>query len=337
MMALANWEIPAHYGDPESEYKAARAGVALMDVSFLTKVTARGKDHLEYLNRRTSQRVIEQQPGEGQRANQLNGEGRMEADFVFYRVDEELSLLISPPTISGQYLQALMDKYVFTEDAVFEEACEQWAAFALLGPKAQEVLTALGAGRPANRAISSISLEGKSVYLLENDFTCQAPVVLVKKEDAAPVFAKLRSQVEGAGGRLIGFLPFDTLRVEAGIAWWGIDLTEQSIPLDADLTDAIHTNKGCYPGQETIAKVINLGHPARKLVGIEWDSEDPPPAGSEITSDGKKAGVLTSSTYSPRQDKAIGLAMVRWKYREAGTQVTGERGTSGTIVTLPFG
>lgn len=335
-MPLGQWNLPAHYGDPEGEYRAARESVALMDVSSLAKVTARGKDHIEYLNRRLSQYTMDMQPGDGRRANQLNGEGRMEADFMFYRLTEELSLLLAPPTVSGTYIQALADKYVFTEEAVFEDATEAWAAFALFGPKAGDVLKALGIeGLRESSQAAAVNVEGVQGYLLAAEFLPGAVVLLVEQGSAEKVFQALHGETKNAGGSLLGFLPFDTLRVEAGQPWYGIDLTDRSIPLDADLMSAIHTNKGCYPGQETIAKILNLGHPARKLVGVVWESEDPPPAGTGLHTGTREAGTLTSSTYSPTLGKAVGLAVVRWPYREPGTELSAGD-LHGRVVNLPF-
>lgn len=154
--------------------------------------------------------------------------------------------------------------------------------------------------------------------------------VLVPAERAADAWAQLAKAATP-----IGFLAFDTLRVEAGEPWFGIDTDERTIPLEAGLERAIHFNKGCYPGQETIARITNLGHPARQMLGVRWNSEDPPPAGPIFVGEAE-AGRLTSSTYSPRLAAAIGLAMMKWAHRAPGTSVHTADGTAGTLVALPF-
>lgn len=334
MMPLAGWAVPAHYGDPEAEYLAATKQVVVMDASFLTVVTGRGKDHLEYLNRRLSQRVIEQAVGEGQRANQLNGEGRMEADLALYRAEEDLSFLIAPPAASGEYLQALADKYVFTEDAVFEDRTAEWGALAVMGPGAAKLLREHGLALPLGKQIAPASVGEVQGWILSLPFFRKATVLLLPADQIEQAWKAL---VEEGHADPLGFLAFDTIRVEEGLAWWGMDLEARTIPLEANLMDAIHTNKGCYPGQETIAKILNLGHPARALVGVLWEGEDPLPAGTELTTeDGSKAGTLTSSTYSPRLKRAIGLAMVRWNLRTVGTRLKATQGGGGKVVALPF-
>jgi folate-binding protein YgfZ len=338
LMPVCGWLLPSMFSDPEAEYRAARESVALFDASFLTKVTASGADHLEYLNRRLSQRVIEMAVGEGLHATQLNAEGRMEAELELFRTGEAESLLVAPPAVGGEYLQLLADKYVFSEDAKFADATSAWAAFGIVGPRAEALLEQSGVSPlDPNRAIVSIPLPGGGAgYLLRTRFLNHGYALLLPVAAAEAIWRKLQEVVEKSGGRRLGFLAFDTIRVEAGIPWWGIDLNERSIPLEADLMSAVHTNKGCYPGQETIAKILNLGHPARKLVGIVWDREDPPAADSALLVDGKEAGRLSSSTYSPVLQKAIGLAMVRWPHRNVGTEMTEAGGSRGTVVSLPF-
>jgi folate-binding protein YgfZ len=330
MMPLAGWLVPAHYGDPEAEYHAIAAGRAVLDFSFLTKVVVRGNDRLDYLNRRLSQRVIELAPGEALRANQLNGEGRMEADMMVLGWSEGETLLLAPPAVGGPYLAQLGNKFVFTEDCTFTDVTAAWASF-VVGPA---VLAGLGVAPGAPGRLAPAKVAEVEVTIAPCPFVDGGvlSVLLVRAAAAAAVWAALLD----ASAVRAGFMPYDSWRVERGLAWWGIDLNNRSIPLDADLRDAIHPNKGCYPGQETIARITNLGHPARKLMGIIWDGGDAPPAGQPVMRDGAEAGTLSSSTYSPRLGRAVGLAMMKWKDREPGTVVTSADGLRGVVVALPL-
>lgn len=332
-MPVCGWKVPAHFGDPEAEYRAARSAVAFLDATFLTVVSASGRDHLEYLNRRLSQRVIELPVGARVRANQLNGEGRMEADLELLRTTEEETLLLAPPGVAGDYLQFVCDKYVFSEQATFVDATEAWAALALVGPKASQALASLGIAVPADapQSVAACTVEGVAGWLLRSDFLPGAIVVLVPRGEAGKVGAAL---LAAAGGISLGFLAFDTLRVEAFTPWWGIDLDNRSIPLEADLSAAIHTNKGCYPGQETIAKIMNLGHPARKLVRLEFEGGDPPASGTALLVEGREIGRVTSGTYSPQSSRAVALAMVRWPQREPGTVLDSAAGRARVVASF---
>jgi hypothetical protein len=328
MIPLGEAHVPGHYGDPEREYLAATGRAAWMDASFLTIVSATGKDHIEYLNRRLSQRTLAMEPGDGLRANQLNGDGRMEADLELYRLSAETSWMVAPPAVGGEYLQFLADKYVFSEDAQFVDESKQRVLIALIGPETDRVLGELGLARPAGR-IAEQAWNGGKVVLFESAFLAGAWVIAA----AGELGEALRSTVAPLAEPL-GFIPFDTIRIERGIAWLGPDLTQQSIPLEADLHSAIHPNKGCYPGQETIAKIVNLGHPARKLVGVRLGQSTAP--GTKLLVDGKEIGTLTSATWSPRLGGEIGLAMVRWPQRVPGTKLLTADGTEATVCALPF-
>lgn len=318
----------AHHGDPEAEYFSARTSIGVLDASFLTVVRTEGKDRLEYLNRRLAQRVIELPTGRFVRAALLNGDGRMEADMEVLAISDDVTLLVAPPHVTGEYLHFLADKYVFSEEVRFTDVSAEWSAVAVVGPKAGELLGDVAAGE--------LAMNGDAIKF-RSTFFPDAIVELIPfhASDAGTRAPKLVEAARRFGGSALGMLAFDTLRIEAGIPWWGIDLTEKSIPLEADLWLAIHTNKGCYPGQETIAKIMNLGHPARKMVGVVFDGEDPLPVGTVLRAGEAEAGLLTSSTYSPRLKKALGLAMVRWPHRIEDTALTAGPLTA-RVVALPF-
>jgi len=323
------WEVPNHYGQPEKEYFQARNDAAVFDASFLSVVQGTGSGHVEYLNRRLSQLVVDMVPGEIRRANQLKGDGRMEADLEFALLEKETSWLLALPAIPGETLQQIADKYVFTEDAQFRDVSPDWAVFAVVGPKGCAALLKLLGWDEFESHRGEIA--GCPVTILRSEFFYQSPLVFTGQKDASRVHEALTE----ASGSPLGFQALNTLRIEAGMPWWGFELNEKSMPLEADLMSAIHTNKGCYPGQETIAKTMNLGHPAKKMVGVILESEEPPAAGSDIVFNGKEIGVLTSASYSPRHGKAIGLAMMKWIYFEPDLAIE-TQGIAGSFVELPF-
>ncbi len=327
-MTVMGVRVAAHYGDPEAEYRAMRSACALVDLSWMSTVRASGADHREYLNRRLSQKVDDMDDGAVLRATLLGAEGRMQADLELL-ADGATTLLLSTPASAGPALAALLDRYVFTEDARFADEGGLHGVFALVGPQSESRLAGLGIRAPGPRALATGSIAGERVLVWRSEIAAGATAVLGPGTDA------FRDALGGAAGARAGFLAFDTVRIESGTPWWGFDLDETTIPLDANLSSAIHFDKGCYPGQETIAKITNLGHPARQLRGVVLDSEDPPPPRTALTVDGQGAGTLTSCTWSPRLGKCIGLAMMKWAHRAPGTRIlAGQAG--GVVVELPF-
>lgn len=327
-MTVLGARVAAHHGDPEGEYRAMRERCAVVDLSWFSAVRASGADHREYLNRRLSQKVDDLPDGRAVRATLLGAEGRMQGDFELV-ADCGGTLILSTPASSGAEIAGLLDRYVFTEDARFADESGGVSLRALVGPGAEGALGRLGLSMPGAGVVAAGVVEGVRVLVWRCDFAGGNPVL------AAPPGGAVEGAILAAAGARAGFLAFDTVRIEAGVPWWGLDLDERTIPLDANLLHALSFEKGCYPGQETVAKIMNLGHPARQLRGVVLDAEDPPAPRTPLSVEGGEAGVLTSSTWSPRLGRSIGLAMVRWPHRQAGTRV-GCGGTTGTIVELPF-
>ncbi len=327
-MTCLGARVAAHFGDPEAEYRAMREGCAAVDLSFLSVVRAEGADHREYLNRRLSQKVDDLADGRCVRGALLGAEGRMQGDFELL-AHEGATILLSTPASKGADIVTMLDLYVFTEEARFKDESGSRTMVALMGPDAGKAMGGLGLAVPGRGALARGTVAGQPALAWRSEFAAGAPVLMA---ESSPAFLEV---VAASAGARAGFLAFDTIRIEAGAPWWGMDLDGRTIPLDANLTSAIHFDKGCYPGQETIAKITNLGHPARQLRGVVLDGQDPPAPGSTVTVDGMDAGVLTSSTWSPRLGRAIGLAMVKWPHRAAGTRVACG-GVPGALVELPF-
>jgi folate-binding protein YgfZ len=327
-MQFLGKEMTAHFGDPEGEYAHLRERAGLLDICCFTVVRASGAEHREYLNRRLSQRTDDLVAGIVRRATLLGAEGRMQADVELVALESD-TLMVSTPASTGAALATLLDLYVFTEDAKFADATGEYALYIVGGPRAAEVVAALGFAAAAKGQSASAQIAGCASLAWRSELAAGEFVVAIH---AATDDAKsaLLAAVTAIGGGPVGLLALDTMRVETGTAWWGVDLDEKTIPLDAGLMSALDFDKGCYPGQETIAKITNLGHPARQLRKVVWESSDPLAAGVEIRSNDMAAGVLTSSTYSPALGKAIGLVMLKWPYRNAGTKLEAA-GVTGTV------
>jgi len=141
-----------------------------------------------------------------------------------------------------------------------------------------------------------------------------------------------------AGAVLVGSETFETLRIEAGIGRFNQDMDETNVVTEANLDDAVSFTKGCYIGQEIIARIKYRGHVAKKLTGIVANSSEPIAAGSTITTlEGKDIGRVTSATFSPVLDRTVALAYVRHEHLAAGTTVViGESKLSGKVTELPF-
>lgn len=324
------FEVAISYGDSAAEYEALQSSVGLLDVSGVALVTAEGKDVADYLNRRLSQRVIDVAPGAGVRAFQLDAVGKMEADLEYFQVEAGRALLLSPPTQGGADLAALCDKYVFSEDAKFTDVSDAWVAFALIGPKAADAVKEAGFAPPEGD--NRIAFAGDH-FVVRSGYFLDGIVVIAPINNREATWEKFAAGCASCGGRAIGWDAFNAARIERGLAWWRIDFGVENIPLEADLMDGIHTNKGCYPGQETIAKTMNLGHPAKRLVGVTWEGSEPIATPAPLKLKDRQVGTLTSFAHSPKLGKGYGLAIVRFLYAEDDMEVFTEDGREGIVRT----
>lgn len=315
------WRVPDHYGRPESEYEDILSNVAVVDFSYFTTIRVTGKERADYLNRRLSQKIIDLREGMGRRATLLDAVGRMLADMEIF-ADGDAFHMISPPR-RGDNLAAELEKYVFTEDCRFEDITDRTVVLGLLGPRLGELLKAHGVQAPAadRRLSAQVFGEVRNVRIIRSDYVPGGLLLIGPSQELHSLMGCTLQAVEDCGGHPAGFQAFEASRTAQGCPWWGRDLDNETIPLEADLLCAIHEGKGCYPGQETIARIRNLGHPTRKLVRLEIDAQEAPSPGAQLfASDDTVAGHVTSAARLSTMDKAVALAMVKWPWRDVGTE-----------------
>lgn len=151
---------------------------------------------------------------------------------------------------------------------------------------------------------------------------------------------QLREALIAAGAVNIDDRTAETLRIEAGIPLYGIDMDESTIVTETNLDDAVSFSKGCYIGQEIIVRIKHRGHVAKKLAGLIVESTaDIQPGAKVFSADGPEIGRVSSSTVSPRLDRTIALGYVKYDYLAPGTNVkigTGDDSLAAKVTDLPF-
>ncbi len=156
------------------------------------------------------------------------------------------------------------------------------------------------------------------------------------REDASDVW----TQWMGSEGiRPAGHVALNWLRTEAGIPWFGVDMAEENLPMEFGLTSAISMTKGCYRGQEIVARVVHRGHLDRGFCGIVLNQERIPERGAQVLSLGVTIGETTSAAHSPRLGRTLALAVVKKDFVKPGTPVevlNGEVAEPGEVIALPL-
>jgi folate-binding protein YgfZ len=322
--------------DETREYRAAREAVALFDRSSLGKVTVTGRDRQAFLQGMLTNDVKALQPGQGAPAAFLDAHGKVMALLAVYATSDRV-LIELPADMTEKTLQTL-DHYLISEKAYFEAADDAFAILSLQGPAARALLEGLtgGAIELAPYAHAEVAAGGVPMRVINRaegpgpGFHCW-----VAADQAQP----LRAAFVGAGAVPAGPETLDVLRVEAGQPWYPRDVDDSVILPETRLESLVSYTKGCYIGQETVARVKYRGHVNRALSGLVVEGERIPEAGARITAAGKDIGRVTSAVRSIALGRPIALGYVRREHFEPGSAVTvadagGEQ--PARVVALPF-
>ena len=325
------------------QVRAAREAVGLLDQLGLAVLEVCGRDAADYLHRMLTSSVKTLQPGQGARSTILKGDGRMVSPATVLRTAPESFLLLAP-AVCGAALAAHLDKFLITEDAEIRDRSRDYGTFSVAGPMAAALVSsALGidAGKLDGLASATGRTGASEILVVRSDpFRLPGFLLLVPAADSDSVRAMLAGQVQAAGGSILNAQACAVLRVEAGEPEFGTDINESTIPLEAGLRDAIDFGKGCFPGQEVVARIDNLGHPARMLVGLILPPDaDKGVAGTPLYRGGKETGRITSVVTSATLGQRIALATVKWDHREPGTELELQEPGSGiraVVTRIPF-
>ena len=326
--------VPEGYGDVEEEYWTLRQGVGIADHSARGKLLVTGTDRERFLNGMITRDVRRLGPSTGVYATATDAQGHTLAD-LWVHVRADAFILETEPGLEEK-LHAGLDRFLIADDVEMKVATEDWAVLGLRGPKAAPLITEHVAGLPADLAANhshAASCCGKDVVIVARPHNGEPGYELWLEPGSA---AALWRDFVGAGARPVGSDALEVLRVEAGIPRYGAEITEQVTPLEAGLAHAVDFSKGCYIGQEVIAKMHHRGKPRRHLAGLLLDADTPTDPGMPITAEGKSIGQVTSCVRSPGLSQTIGLALIRRGFEEPGRIVALESGTSAEIVPLPF-
>lgn len=272
-----------HYGDPLGEQRAAADAAVVIDRSHRAVIALRGADRRTWLHSLTSQHVSELPDGAVTENLSLDGQGRVEDHWIQTELDGVTYLDTEP--WRGEPLIAYLRKMVFWSDVTVETA--ELAVLTLLGPGVAE------AGALAALGVAELPEIDRAVALPDGGFLRRTDlqVDLVVPRDQAE---RWRQRLVDAGLRPAGVWTYEAHRVAAVRPRLGVDTDERTIPHEVGwIGRAVHLDKGCYRGQETVARVHNLGKPPRMLVRLHLDgSADRPAPGAQVLAGGRAVGRL---------------------------------------------
>lgn len=326
-------DVPDDYGDWQAEHQAVRQSAGLIDLSDVGRLRGSGPDISQVLHGVVTNEVKNLPAGEGCLAALLNDVGRTQTLLVVLRTDD--GFLIETPPGLAEKSRALIDYYIITEDAAVEDETTATGLLSLQGPAARELLMrAIGTSLPAVErpafTHTTADLQGEPLRVVRRTRSGEDGYDLwIAGGGLSTVWTALCD----AGARPVGRAALDVLRVEASIPRFGVDLGDDTIPLEAGLDEAISENKGCYLGQEIIARITNLSKPVRLLTGLLPSSAAQ--AGDKVRCGDKEVGWVTSAVDSPTLQRRLALAYVRTDVLARGEPVTVD-GAPATVHRQPF-
>ncbi len=313
-------EIAEHHGNPRAEYEAVRSDAGALDLCYLGKLRALGRDRVRFLHNMLSNNIKGLGPGAGCYATLLTRQGKMESDLYLYAFPEEM-WMECPPAGSGQVLETL-GRHIVGDVVQIDDWSDRLAVLSLQGPQSRSKMeSSTGSvltGLPPLSHITLPKATGDWVIIHRDRTGCDGYDLWLPVEDAAEVWARW---LDSDGIRPVGHEALNWLRTEAGIPWFGVDMDARHLPMEFGLDSAISLTKGCYRGQEIVARVVHRGHLDRHLAGIAFRSGKTPPRGTDVHVKGTNVGEITSVTFSPRLDCPLALAILKSEFLMPGTAV----------------
>lgn len=330
---LAPDGIPLHYGDLAQEYEAVLHQAVLLDRSHEGRLQLFGADRYELLNRMSTNETINMEQNEGRPTIFTNANGRVIDRVVVYNRSDHL-LLITEAGRGAAVRGYVQRNIFFNDDARLVDISEATNQLALHGPKADAVLSALS---PEAATVTTLyghefSWEGATVYAVRRkEISGSHWALIVPAESAGAVAEALHTAGRDAGLRLAGSLTYNTVRIRAGRPARA-ELNTDYIPLELGLWDEVHFSKGCYTGQEIIARMESRGKLAKTIVALHLSEFVPAPA--DVHHEGQRIGKMTSSVQAP-DGECFAMGVLKTQLAAPDTPITvGEQAAPGRIGRL---
>ena len=313
-------EPKARYADTTSENRAALEGAALHDASRFGRLRATGVDALDLLNRLSTNHVERLPPGESAMTVLVDEKARIIDLLTVANLGDGLLIFTSPG--AAERVVQWLDKYTFAEEIAVQDVTDSTAALSLLGPESPTVLARAANVNVMNVAPSTtlrLSLDGVAASLVRRNAPWLPSWDLVVPAGLA---ARVWDALARAGGTPMGEEAWQALRVERGVPIHGHELTEAYNPLEAGLAACVSFDKGCYVGQEVIARLDTYKKLQRRLARLRFPPNAAVAEGAALEQDGKRVGVLTSVATRPTDGAVLALGYVRLMALNGATRLS---------------
>lgn len=337
--------VPQRYGDVSREYAAAREGAGLIDLSSRGRFLVGGSEAVPFLNGLITNDMKTLAENHWMPAVFPNVQGRLIAGVRVARLRDEgtdknvcPTFILDTEAATHHNVLQTIQRFTLAGDFRVTDITNDTAMLSLHGAKVGEVVRSIlndevAALQPNEARVVVFNTEEVTV-IQSSHFGVDGFDFIVKRENASELWRALQKK----GALPVGYEALEILRIEAGVPRFGVDMDETNIVTETNLDDAVSYTKGCYVGQEIIARIKYRGHVAKKLTGLRFDGMVQVKPGASIKSnDGKEIGRITSVTDSPQLNRTIALGYVKYDYLAVGTNLNvGDEELPAEVSSLPF-
>jgi len=308
----------------DAQYRQLREECGVLDRSARGKLLLKGSEAAEYLQGQLTNDVEGLESGEGCYAALLDRKGHMQADMRVLRLAvDEVWLDVEPETLS--VVRRHLETYKIGREVEVEDVTEERAILSLIGPRSADLA---GAPPLPGYASETISMGGTECLAVGTDGGTD---LIAAAGDAE----RLRRALVDAGAVEVGAEAVEILRIEAGTPRFGAEMDDGTMPAEAGIVEgAVDFEKGCYIGQETVARLHYRGKPNRHLRGLRLSA--PAPTGTALALGDREVGRVGGSCVSPLHGP-LALAILRREAEPGAELAVGEDGVTARVVDLPFG
>ena len=335
------WLVPAHFGNPAAEYAVVRSAVGLIDLAYCGLLQVTGPDRLSFLQGMLSNDLRDLKPFTGQYATLLTQQGKVIAAVrVLCAMN---SFYLDFLEVLKEKIVAHLNRYLVADEVEIADRSNEYATLSIQGPQSEALLGQLVRqaelpAHPLQHAMANI--DAAAICIVRASHTGEDGFDLIGPTANLPNIAqKLTETGKQFSAAWVGEEAQNILRIEAGIARYGVDFTEDNLLLEVGLDNAVSFNKGCYLGQEVVERIRSRGHVNRKLVGLSLEGQKSASPGDVIASTDRPVGTITSSVHSPALARPIALGYVHKDYWSPDTRLSVNHNGVALdvrVTTLPF-
>lgn len=344
---FGGWEMPVQFSGIKKEHEATRTNAGLFDVSHMGEITVKGEKSLEFLQKMVTNDVSKLSPHRAQYTFMCTEDGGCIDDFLIYMIAKNHYFLVVNAANTDKDFNWLIEHNDYPEDELLiEDVSEEYGLLALQGPKSEEILQGLTETDLSEiksfrfekdvtfRNIGGKAIVSRTGYTGEDGFE-----IYIDSQFSRDLWNLILETGKEQGIEPVGLGARDTLRFEANLPLYGQELSEDISPIEAGLGFAVKTDKEeDFIGKDKLADEKENG-PKRKLVAIEMIDKGIPRTDYKVFYQDEEIGYVTSGTQSPTLKKNIGLALVKSKHIDIGTELivqVRKRKLKAVVIKRPF-